>query len=229
MQRVQRIKLLEQALHALKLQREAVESAEQAARAARALLAAVSAASPLPQLSTTLPSRSSKLASGSTSVTKTKALRGRAEHLASSIVVRAANVQQVDVSAPAALALEPASPGVISKCLSRTFEWPGELATKFLPEVTGLGLEFALSMVKLYHQPFLHFIFGKTIAGTKETSDGLLWWSPSRSRTWQESRSLLKTCDFSVRQFSTAPLQEASAEKPSNQAVELVEICSTKV
>ena len=136
-----------------------------------------------PQLSTTRSSRSSKLASGSASVPKTEALGGRAEHLASSIVVCAANVQQVDVCAPAALALEPAFSGVTSKGISRTFEWPGELATKFLPELTGLGLHFALSMVKLYHLPFLHFIFGKTIAGTEETSDGLLWWLPSRSRT----------------------------------------------
>ena len=166
-----RQKILEQASNDWKLQREAAESE-------RASLTAVSAASPLPQLSTTWPSRSSKLASGSTSVTKTEALGGRAEHLASSIVVCAANVQQVDVCAPAALALEPAFSGVTSKGLSRTFERPGELATKFLPELTGLGLQFALSMVKLYHQPFLRFIFGKTIAGTEETSDGLLWWFP---------------------------------------------------
>ena len=122
--------------------------------------------------------------------------------------------------APAALALELAFSGTTSKGLSRTFEWPGELATKFLPELTGLGLQFALSMVKLYHQPFLHFIFGKSIAGTEETSDGLLWWLPSMSRTWQESRSLSKTDDFSVGR-NTAPLLETPAE-PSNQAVELM-------
>ena len=166
-------------------------------------LTAISAASPSPQWSTTRPS---KLASGSTSVSKTEALGGRAEHLASSIVVCVANVQQVDVCAPAALALEPAFSGVTSKGISMTFEWPGELATKFLPELTGLGLQFALSMVKFYHQPFLHFIFGKTIAGTEETSNGLLWWLPSRSRTWQESRSLSNTDAFSVRRISTAPL-----------------------
>ena len=113
-------------------------------------------------------------------------------------------------------------PGVTAKGISRTFEWPGELATKFLPEMTGLGLQFALSMVKLYQQPFLHFIFGKTFAGTEETSDGLLWCLPSRSRTWQESRSLSNTDDFSVRRISTAPLLKTPAEKPSNQAVELI-------
>ena len=152
----------------------------------------------------------------------TEALGGQAEHLASSIIVCAANVQQVDVCAPAALALEPAFSGATPKGISRTFEWPGELATKFLPELTGLGLQFALTMVKLYHQPFLHFIFGKTIAGIEETSDGLLWWLPSRSRTWQESRSLSNTDDFSVRRISTAPLLETPEEKPSNQAMELI-------
>ena len=106
--------------------------------------------------------------------------------------------------------------------MSRTFEWPRELATKFLPGLTGLGLQSALKMVKLYHQPFLHFIFGKTIAGTEETSDGLLWWLPSRSRTWQESRSLSNTDDFPVRRISTAPLLKPPAEKPSNQAVQLM-------
>ena len=213
LQRAQRNKILEQASNDWKLQRVAAESAE---RAAQASLTAVSAASPLPQWSTIRTSRSSKLASGSTSVPKTEALGGRAEHLASR------NVQKVDVCAPAALALEPAFSGVMSKGISRTFEWPGELATKFLPELTGLGLQFALSMVKFYHQPFLHFIFGKTFAGTEETSDGLLWWLPSRSRTWQESRSLSNTDDFSVRRISTAPLLKTPAEKPSNQAVELM-------
>ena len=213
LQRAQRNKILEQASSDWKLQRVAAESAE---RAARASLTAVSAASPLPLLSTIRPCRSSKLASGSTSVPKTEALGGRAEHLASR------NVQQVDVCAPAALALEPAFSGVTSKGISRTFEWPGELATKFLPELIGLGLQFALSMVKFYHQPFLHFIFGKTFAGTEETSDGLLWWLPSRSRTWQESRSLTNTDDFFVRRISTTPLLKTPAEKPSNQAVELI-------
>ena len=105
LQPAQRNKILEQASNDWKLQRVAVESAK---RAARASLTAVSAASALPQWSTTRPSRSSKLASGSTSVPKTEALGGQAEHLASSIIVCAANVQQVDVCAPAALALEPA-------------------------------------------------------------------------------------------------------------------------
>ena len=219
LQRAQRNKILKQGSNDWKLQRVAAESAE---RAARASLTAVSAASPLPLLSTIRPCRSSKLASGSTSVPKTEALGGRAEHLASSIIVCAANVQQVDVCAPAALVLEPAFSGVTSKGISRIFEWPGELATKSLPELTGLGLQFALSMVKLYHQPFLHFIFGKTLAGTEETSDGLLWWLPSRSRTWQDSRSLSNTDDFSVRRISTATLLKPPAEKPSNQAVELM-------
>ena len=209
----------EQASNDWKLQRVAAESAE---RAARASLTAVSAASPLPKYNTTRPSRSSKLASGSTSVPRTEALGGRAEHLASSIIVCAANVQQVDVCAPAALALEPAFSGVTAKGVLRTFEWHGELATKLLPELTGLGLQFAFSMVKLYHQPFLQFIFGKSIAGTEETSDGLLWWLPSRSRTWQEFRSLSNTDDFFVRRISTAPLLKTPAEKPSNQAVELI-------
>ena len=211
LQRAQRNKTLEQASNDWKLQRVAAESAE---RAARASLTAVSAASPLPLLSTIRPCRSSKLASGSTSVPKTEALGGRAEHLNSSIIVCAANVQQVDVCAPAALALEPAFSGVTSKDISRTFEWPGELATKFLLELTGLGLQFALSMVKFYHQPFLHFIFGKTFAGTEETSDGLLWWLPSRSRTWQESRSLSNTDDFSMRRISTAPLLKNRRKSP---------------